>query len=270
MKITWKETTKEDPQDVSKTFVVRSLPSPKLILMNYGVIIANSFSTLAGTLFLFLIHHGHSKVGIFFTSWSNSNSFRCGIAFFSLVVMKIIIILQIQRIWRSNVNGEQNVCKVEVMPFLLRISEASTLATNCPESKPRKSNYPMSTAVSSSVSTSSDLNTFEQTKIQIIQSSDVLDVVINEIVLGCKVISCVMFQIKSDNTLTKKQAECQAQNRSRANNMPSLKHQRQTDTNILRKLCISLVPDFSPNKVQMSYIECDQMWAGLMKALGKL
>ena len=155
------------------------------------------------------------------------------------------------------------------MPFLLQISEA-TLATNCPESKLRKSNYPMSTAVSSSVSTSSDLNTVEQTKIQIIPSSDVLDVVINEIVLGYKVISCVMFRIKSDNTPTKKQTECQAQNKSRTNNMPYLQHQRQTDTNILRKQCISLVPAFSPNKVQMSYIECEQMWAGLMKALGKL
>lgn len=266
--------------DSSKTFIVRSLPSPKSKPITFGVLIMESFSISTSALFLFLVNRGHTKIGSSLSSWSSSFPYRFLITFLFLVMMILpLIVLFARRIWRSNVNlTEQNICKVQVTSLGLQITEA-TLVTNCNQFRAHNYNDINSTPVLSTTSASESQSQSQpesqsdqhwrglrQKKVKCIPLSDVLDVVISEIVLGYKVITCVMFRIQSKATLTQKHLAHQPN----ADYISSPSHHKIHDNRILRKRCSSLVPAFSPYQVQMSYAECEQMWVGLMKALGKL
>jgi len=259
----------KNSHELSKTFIVRSLPSPRSKPKTFGVIIMDSLSISTGALFLFLVDQGHTNIGSSLSAWSNSFPYRFFITFLFLVIIILpLLLLLIRRISRYYNVTEQNICKVQVMPLGLQITEA-TLLTNCIHFRPYDSKP-------------------KQTKLYFIPMSDVLDVVITEIVLGYKVINCVMFRIQTNDALVHKHLPYQSQNKIHANYIyyPSHhelndkhnhkhnhKHKHKhnhNDSRILRKHCSSLVPAFSPHQVQMSYAECEQMWVGIMKALGKL
>jgi len=94
-----------------------------------------------------------------------------------------------------------------------------------------------------------------------IAHEDIIDVIISEVVLSYKVFSCIHFRVKKRE---RRQHHCsnlqsdQDKIQEKSGDSPS---------NYMRTGKISLIPAFPD--LEMSYNECEKLWADIMTALGK-
>ena len=131
----------------------------------------------------------------------------------------------------SSSTTTQNVCHVEILPWGIQIDESAKIiqigASKAFENRVTR--------------TINKRSTF-------IPLENVIDVIVSEVILSYKVRSCVIFRIKSSSDqCIDKEEECK-------------------DNNVKWE-GITLIPAFSVDMIEMSYIECIQMWKGISDAL---
>jgi len=89
--------------------------------------------------------------------------------------------------------------------------------------------------------------------VKFIPKEDIIDVVIVELVLSYKVVSCVMFRrIKSRSLITAEK----------------ILSQESIGALMMKRNYVELIPAFAPGKIQMSYNECQIMLNNITDSLG--
>mmetsp|Transcript_21649 Transcript_21649/g.30334 ORF Transcript_21649/g.30334 Transcript_21649/m.30334 type:complete len:249 (+) Transcript_21649:90-836(+) len=148
---------------------------------------------------------------------------------------------------------KQHVCTAEVTPVGVVICDY-TVTYRDKETNKKNNNY--SIWQTSLRDSPLGIQKEKSRNVQVISREDIIDVIISEMVLSYKVINCVMFRVQN-------RAEMNIGKNSNASQIC----EAMMDLNVSS---IKLIPAFSPDHVAMTYVECEKMWLGLMKALNKI
>lgn len=126
----------------------------------------------------------------------------------------------------------ENICEVQVLPWGIQITEYTKIGDVSKDHQIKRCPYP----------------TIMNKKSKFIPMENVVDVIISEVVLSYKVRNCIMFRIKY----------CRDEQDGKSYGANKMGNEN-----------VTLVSAFSTTMVEMSYIECTQIWQGITNALSK-
>ena len=156
----------------------------------------------------------------------------------------------------------QNICTVEISPDSVQIKEGTSIV-DCSEGSERQRQEQL-----------------ESHNVRSIPRTDVEDVILAEIVLSYKVLSCIMFRVRTESVKDTKRKKCNVEqngpvdknkleNEGVRNGDAAAEFSPTIGEEMMIDGAIELIPAFTPDRVEMTYVECQKVLEGMIKALGK-